>query len=112
MILIHFLQGSGTEDLPFRVQVNVCRGPFDYLTATSFTCKEEQNKSPINGHSTKLQSLETTMRQWGPENEIENFWKTLKQGSENLLRKIIEHENRLSDEDRGNVGAQTDVIGE
>lgn len=92
--------------------MNVCRGPFDYLVATSFLCKVEQNKSPINGNSTNQQSLETTMRQLGIENEIENFQKTLKEGSENLLRRIIEHENRLSDEERGNVGAQTDVIGE
>lgn len=52
------------------------------------------------------------MRQWGLENETENLKKTLKEGSETLLRRIIEHENRLYDEEKGNVGAQTDVIGE
>ena len=51
------------------------------------------------------------MRQWGLENETEQLKETLKRGSENLLQKIIEHENRLSDEERGNIGAQTDIIG-
>lgn len=52
------------------------------------------------------------MRQWGLENETENLKKTLKEGSETLLRRIIEHENRLDEEEKGNIGAQTDVIGE
>lgn len=51
------------------------------------------------------------MRQWGLENETENLKKTLKEGSETLLHRIIEHENRLDDVEKGNVGAQTDVIG-
>ena len=83
----------------------------DVPAATSYICGVGQKNSPINGDNTKPQSLETTMRQWGLENETESLKKTLKEGSENLLRRIIEHENKLDDEERGNIGAQTDVIG-
>lgn len=92
--------------------MNVCRGLGDNPEATSYICGVGQKNSPINGDNTKPQSLETTMRQWGLENETENLKKTLKEGSETLLRRIIEHENRLDEEEKGNVGAQTDVIGE
>lgn len=102
---------AGTEGLSFRLRVNVCRGPMDVPAATSYICGVGQKNSPINGDNTKPQSLETTMRQWGLENETESLKKTLKEGSENLLRRIIEHENKLDDEERGNIGAQTDVIG-
>lgn len=103
--------GAGTEGLSFRLRVNVCRGLGDNPEATSYICGVGQKNSPINGDNTKPQSLETTMRQWGLENETENLKKSLKEGSETLLRRIIEHENRLDDEEKGNVGAQTDVIG-
>lgn len=52
------------------------------------------------------------MRQWGFENEIENFKKSFKEGLEILLCRIIEYENRFDDEEKGNVGVQIDVIGE
>lgn len=52
------------------------------------------------------------MRQWGFENEIENFKKIFKEGLEILLCRIIEYENRFDDEEKGNVGVQIDVIGE
>lgn len=52
------------------------------------------------------------MRQWGFENEIENFKKIFKEGLEILLYRIIEYENRFDDVEKGNVGVQIDVIGE
>ena len=110
-IILIFQPDVRTEGLSFRLRANVCRGPGDSPTATSYICGVGRKNSPISGDNTKPQSLETTLRQWGLENETEKLKETLKKGSENLLRKIIEHENRLDDEERGNIGAQTDVIG-
>ena len=106
-----FQTGAGIGDLSFRLWVNVCRGLDDYPMATSYICGVGHKTSPISGDNTYPQSLEATMMQWGLEQETEEIKETVKENSERLMRQIIEHENRLNDEEKGNVGAQTDVIG-
>ena len=92
------------------LRVNVCRDLDDKPTATSYICGVEHQSSKIQSDITNPQSLETSMKLFGLEHETEKIKETLKEGSERLLRQIIEHENGLNDEEKGNIGAQTDVI--
>jgi carnosine synthase len=49
--------------------------------------------------------------QWGIEEESEKIIKILEKGSENLLQRIIHYENGLTVDEKGGIGAQTDLIG-
>jgi hypothetical protein len=99
------------KDYSFRLRANVCRGPNNDPVTTTLICGVGRKKYPINGDNTEPQSLETTLVQWGLEQESEWIIETVKRGSENLLRRIIYHENGLTKAEKGGIEAQTDVIG-
>ncbi|XP_056016252.1 carnosine synthase 1-like isoform X1 [Ostrea edulis] len=99
------------KDFSFRLRANVCRGPNNKPVTTTLICGVGRKKYPINGANTEPQSLETTLIQWGLEQESEQIIETVKKGSQNLLRSIINHENALTVAEKGGIEAQTDVIG-
>lgn len=51
------------------------------------------------------------MLEWGLESEMERIKKLVVKGSANILKSIIRHEKALTIEEKGGIGAQTDVIG-
>ncbi|XP_052673600.1 carnosine synthase 1-like isoform X3 [Crassostrea angulata] len=99
------------RDYSFRLRANVCRGPNDVPITTTLICGVGKKNEPINGDNTKPQSYESTMIEWGLENDMERIKKLVVKGSANILKSIIRHENALTIEEKGGIGAQTDVIG-
>lgn len=99
------------RDYSFRLRANVCRGPNDVPITTTLICGVGKKNEPINGDNTKPQSYESTMIEWGLENDMERIKKLVVKGSANILKRIIRHENALTIEEKGGIGAQTDVIG-
>lgn len=99
------------RDYSFRLRANVCRGPNDVPITTTQICGVGKKNEPINGDNTKPQSYESTMIEWGLENDMERIKKLVVKGSANILKSIIRHENALTIEEKGGIGAQTDVIG-
>lgn len=99
------------RDYSFRLRANVCRGPNDVPFTTTLICGVGKKNEPINGDNTKPQSYESTMLEWGLESEMERIKKLVVKGSANILKSIIRHEKALTIEEKGGIGAQTDVIG-
>ena len=76
-------------------------------------CGVGLKKQPVNGDNTIPQSLDTTLVSMGildpvHRSAIDDMIST---ASENLLQRMIDFEATMSENQRGGVGAQTDVIG-
>jgi hypothetical protein len=84
------------KDLSFRVRANVCRGPHNKPITTTLFCSVVRKNHPNSDDNRALQSLESTLIQWGLEQETERIIETIKKGSENLLQSIIVYENGLT----------------
>ncbi|XP_074653690.1 carnosine synthase 1-like [Tubulanus polymorphus] len=95
---------AGKNDVTFRISVITCRGRCDEPISTAVTCGVGRRNEPITGENTTTpQSIETTLRRWGLESaEIDRVRKRVMNDSQNLLRKIMRHEN--------NAAGLTDMI--
>ncbi|KAK3084557.1 hypothetical protein FSP39_015338 [Pinctada imbricata] len=98
-------------DLSFRLRSNVCRGLNDTPITTTLVCGVGNKNEPINGDNTQPQSFETTLHQMGLSAHETRLREEVISTSENVLRRIIEFEKGLTIQEKGGVGAQTDIIG-
>jgi hypothetical protein len=106
-----FEENNKMKDFSFCLRANVCRVPNDEPITTTLTCIIGKKNHPINNGNTTPQSLETTLIQWGLEQEREEIIETVRKGSEILLSTIIDKENGLTAVEKGGIGAQTDFVG-
>ena len=69
---------------------------------------------PISTSNSVPQSLNTALEVFGVHDEQEQrrLYQLIREGSENILKVILDYENSMVAEDRGGIGAQTDIIGE
>lgn len=70
--------------------------------------------APFGGAKTIGTSLETTLRRWGvtDSKRQKDIRESIKRASERLLLTLMKHEEKMSAEERGGIGAQTEMIGE
>ena len=68
---------------------------------------------PVNSLNTVPQGFQSVPQAYGIKDEAEQrrLYDVIRDGSENMFKAIVEYENTLSPEERGGVGAQTDIIG-
>lgn len=76
-------------------------------------CSVGRSDSPIRHGSSPLQSLETTLQDWGLSDpaQCSSIHSQVKSTAETCLRVAMEMEAGLSPEQRGGWAAQTDMIG-
>jgi len=96
-----------------RVRATVVRGLDDKPCMTKIVCGVGLKKVPVNGDNTIPQSLDTTLIQFSvtDESRRQAILSEMKHVSESLMQRIISYEKKMSENERGGVGAQTDLIG-
>ncbi|KAK3586593.1 hypothetical protein CHS0354_027730 [Potamilus streckersoni] len=102
-----------TDDCAVRLRSTVCRRYDDSAVATNVNCGISFMGEPVNGSTTILQPLRTTLIAYGvtDDDEIERFEKDVKKKSAAVLDSLMSHESDLDTSERGGLYAQTDVIG-
>ncbi|XP_052814341.1 carnosine synthase 1-like isoform X2 [Mya arenaria] len=100
------------EGMGFRCRVIVSRDHDNKAVCVPIICGIASADGPINGHNTTTLTLMTTLQSFnvGVE-EIFKFEHELRYRSERYMNAIIEYEETLSPEERGELYAQTDLIG-
>ncbi|KAK1150659.1 carnosine synthase 1-like [Acipenser oxyrinchus oxyrinchus] len=100
-------------DLSFRMCAVVTRSPEGLPLLNQLVCSVGRSDSPIRHGSSPLQSLETTLQDWGLSDpaQCSNIHSQVKSTAETCLRVAMEMEAGLSPEQRGGWAAQTDMIG-
>ncbi|XP_060602022.1 carnosine synthase 1-like isoform X2 [Ruditapes philippinarum] len=104
---------SANDELGFRVRSTICRDHDGTPVTTLINCSVANKRLPINGDNTICQSLNSTLLAYNilSEHERKELERTIRVQSADVLEKIIERENLLSDEEKGALRGQTDVIG-
>ncbi|XP_058876129.1 carnosine synthase 1-like [Acipenser ruthenus] len=100
-------------DLSFRMCAVVTRSPEGLPLLNQLVCSVGRSDSPIRHGSSPLQSLETTLQDWGLSDpaQCSSIHSQVKSTAETCLRVAMEMEAGLSPEQRGGRAAQTDMIG-
>ena len=72
-----------------------------------------RESEPIAVDNTVPQAFDSALALFGLHDETERrrLHEVIGEGSENMLKAVIDYENSLSSDERGNVSAQTDIIG-
>eukprot|EP00106_Octopus_bimaculoides_P016952 XP_014784394.1 PREDICTED: carnosine synthase 1-like [Octopus bimaculoides] len=101
-----------TEDYNFRVRTTVCRTSDDLPHTSKIVCGVGKSSKPINGDNTVPQSLESSLKTWHvSEENIKDIKNKLISMSERTLKAIMSFDYSLNEDERGGIGAQTDIIG-
>ncbi|XP_029646820.1 carnosine synthase 1 [Octopus sinensis] len=101
-----------TEDYNFRVRTTVCRTSDDLPHVSKTVCGVAKSCKPINGDNTIPQSLEASLKTWHvSEENIKDIKNKLISMSERTLKAIMSFDESLNEDERGGIGAQTDIIG-
>ena len=68
---------------------------------------------PVNSYNTSPQGFYSVLKAFGVVDEVEQrrLYDVISEGSENVFKAIVDYESSLSVEERGGIGAQTDIIG-
>lgn len=84
------------------------------LLCLQIICGVGLAKNPINGDNTTPQGLDTTLYEWGVVDPTERrvLHQMVREKAELTMQAIMEYEETLTAEERGNLGAQTDIVGE
>uniref|UniRef100_A0A0L8GBM2 ATP-grasp domain-containing protein n=2 Tax=Octopus bimaculoides TaxID=37653 RepID=A0A0L8GBM2_OCTBM len=102
-----------TEDYNCHIRTTVCRTSDDLPHMSKIVCGiiKSCNK-PINQDYFVPQSLETSLKTWHvSEENIKDIKSKLISMSERTLKAIMSFEDTLNEDERGGIGAQTDIIG-
>lgn len=95
-----------------RIRSNVVRNSSGNSQTTQITCGIGISDQPINGDNTIPHSLELLLKKFGfSDIQIREIRQDIALQSEKCMAAIIQSEAGLSEEKRGEVGAQTDLIG-
>lgn len=95
-----------------RIRSTVCRTSSEKPQTTKITCGIGISDQPVNGDNSVPHSLELSLKKFGfSDVQIKEIRKDIELQSEKTLTSIIKNEKNFSEEKRGEVGAQTDVIG-
>nr|KAG5708550.1 hypothetical protein BaRGS_032971 [Batillaria attramentaria] len=103
------------EGVPVECQVKaiVSRTPQDGARLSEVVCGISARDSPKSSGKTVPISLEMLLKKWGifDVTQQKGIRDVIKRSSEKLMVELMEKEKGLTAEERGGVGAQTDVIG-
>ncbi|GAB1609406.1 carnosine synthase 1-like [Argonauta hians] len=100
------------EDYSFRIRSTVCRTSENLPHVSQIICGIAEKSKPINGDNTIPQSLDVTLRSWQiSENSIKDIRSKLIDMSERVLKAVMTYEDSLNEDERGEIGAQTDLVG-
>ncbi|CAE1245262.1 CRNS1 [Acanthosepion pharaonis] len=95
-----------------RIRSTVCRTSSEKPQTTKITCGIGSSDQPVNGDNSVPHSLELSLKKFGfSDVQIKEIRKDIELQSEKTMASIIKNEKNFSEEKRGEVGAQTDVIG-
>ena len=89
----------------------VCRRPNNQPITTTILCGIGDKHEPINGDNTQPLSLESTLRTLGLSKYVDSIRRNVIKTSDNVMQRLIDYEDQLTVDERGGIGAQTDVIG-
>lgn len=99
--------------LGLRARVVVSRTAENDAQVSQILCGIGDGRKPIGGLTTVPITLELMLRKWGiidPKQQKE-IRDVMMRGAERLLLKMIEKENKLTDEEKGGPTCQTETIG-
>jgi len=84
-----------------------------FIKCSQIICGVGHKQKPVNSKNSIPQSLDTTLVAFGIVDQPthDDIHNQIQLASESLLASIISYENKLSPNERGGTGAQTDLIG-
>uniref|UniRef100_A0A8C5Q1X2 ATP-grasp domain-containing protein n=1 Tax=Leptobrachium leishanense TaxID=445787 RepID=A0A8C5Q1X2_9ANUR len=100
-------------ELTIRLCAVVCRSRGDQPILSKVVCSVGRAEKPLCHHFALPQSLETTLELWGvnDKNQKDNILTQLKETAENVMKVVMEAENKLSHKEHRGRRAQIDILG-